>query len=235
MVYPPITTTLYGFSYSTEADSDTFWSLAAYFHSELPRLADAGMMGYYFVNTDVPQAAYDISSSPSVGMVRGLLLGPQLSAAQVRAIVTPMERHLSNLQWSDPVFVQGVVQEADTDFSRMWMRVTRTPGAGISGRLGSRLLGVSALNDTAELKRALQKASPPPWELLGHLVAGPGTREPPSGIPGGGNAVLPAWREAYTHVGKWIASRHTHDLRIEADTVEPCQSCLESGRQATTA
>lgn len=51
-VYPPTPVTYYPFFYSTKKDSDAFWSLSAYLYAKLPRLAEAGLMGYHFLNPD---------------------------------------------------------------------------------------------------------------------------------------------------------------------------------------
>ena len=87
------------------------------------------------------------------------------------------------------------------DFSSWWS-TTVPQDAGFSGRLGSRLLDEYALtSDMNKLQKALRTTTPVPWNLLGHLTAGPGTHNPPDGIAGGSDAVGPGWRVAYTHIG----------------------------------
>lgn len=135
------------------------------------------------------------------GMVSGEWIAPGMSPAEVTEIVKPMEDYISNAGWDDPVYLQGVPDKQD-DFSAWWSK-TEPQGGGYSGRLGSRLLDEKALtSDMSKLKETLKTTTPVPWNLLGHLVAGPGTHNPPDGIAGGSNAVGPGWREAYTHVGK---------------------------------
>lgn len=195
--YPSISTAEYLFSYNTTSDSDTFWSMTAYFHSQLPWLSEAGLMGYYFAFPRAP----GVQNQSIQGQVSGQLLGPGLSVSEVQSLVKPMEEYISNPDWADKVFVSGIGAEHQ-DFAAWWAR-SEPQAAGYSGRLGSRLLGAKALtSDFEALQVALKISTPAPWNLLGHLTAGPGTHSPPDGIPGGSNAVGPGWRKAYTHIGK---------------------------------
>lgn len=207
-VYAPVPATRYTFSYATKKDSDTFWSMTARFHAELPRLVDAGLMGYYFVNANDQHETKD-----HAGKVQGILIGPQLSASEVQAIMLPMQVQLSNAsQWNDPVYLDVACQE-HRDFTEMWNRIGKPYQVGASARIGSRLLDRGALfGNMTKLEDALRKSSPQPWEVLGHLVGGPGTKRPPNGIAGGENAVVPAWRETVTHVSESIPSPSSSDI-----------------------
>ena len=195
-MYPSVSLGTYLFSYNTTTDSDTFWSMNAYFHSQLPRLADAGISSYYYVFPLNPTQ----KNASMQGQLAGEFLGAGLAAKDIAAAVAPMEKYFENVGWSDPISGGGYPIDYP-DFSKYW--ATQPPqGAGFSGRLGSRLLDEKALTgDIEKLKSALRTTTPPPWNTLGHLVAGPGTHHPPDGIPGGSNAVGPAWRKAYTHIG----------------------------------
>lgn len=177
--YPATAITEYLFSYNTTSDSDAFWSMIAYFHSELPRLSQAGLMGYYFV---YPLAA-GITNASIQGQVSGQFLAPGLSAAEVEEIVQPMEVKISNADWGDPAYVSGIGVE-HSDFSTWWAN-SEAQAAGYSGRLGSRLLDDKALTSNMDkLKAALKQSTPSPWHLLGHLTAGPRTHNPPDGDTG---------------------------------------------------
>ena len=197
-MYPSISLGTYLFSYNTTSDSDTFWSMNAYFHSQLPRLADAGISSYYYVFPLSPMQ----KNASMQGQLAGEFLGAGLAAKDVAAAVAPMEKHFQNAGWGDPIYGGGYLVDYP-DFSKYW--ATQPPqDAGFSGRLGSRLLDEKALTgDMGKLKLALKKTTPIPWNTLGHLVAGPGTHSPPDGIPGGSNAVGPAWRKSYTHIGRY--------------------------------
>lgn len=191
--YPALAFSEYLFSYNTTADSDAFWNLATYFHTQLPKLAESGVMGYYYVRPDTGSAEPD----PAIrGKVQGEWLVPGRSAAQASAILAPMEQHMREAQWGDKVGVSSIATEIPS-FSAAWAE-TSGQAVGGSGRLGSRLLDGPALTaNFTKLKAALKTATASSALLLGHLVAGPGVH---NAVVPGGNAVLPAWRKAYTHV-----------------------------------
>ena len=191
--YPALAFTDYIFSYNTTANSDAFWNLATYFHTQLPKLAESGVMGYYYIRPDTGTAEPD----PAIrGKVQGEWLVPERTAAQASAILAPIEQYMRNAQWSDKVGVSSIVTEVP-DFSAAWAERS-AESVGGSGRLGSRLLDGPALTGNfTKLKAALKTATASSELLLGHLVAGPGVR---NAVVPNGNAVLPAWRTAYTHI-----------------------------------
>lgn len=178
--------TLLSTAYSTTAESDTFWNLATLFHTWIPRLSEAGVMGYYYI----------LSNSTGLGLVTGDLLVPEKSVAEAQAILAPMEAQIRASNWTDKVSISDTGTSYPS-YSSFW--AMNSPAAvGFDARLGSRLLDKEALTaNTTQLKAALQNANPPTRQLLGHMVAGPGPRN--IKVPGG-NAVLPAWRSTYSHV-----------------------------------
>ncbi|QKX55520.1 uncharacterized protein TRUGW13939_02614 [Talaromyces rugulosus] len=196
IAYERLPTIGYRFSYDTVADSDTFWSLAAYFHQQLSRLSDAGAMGYYYV---VPAAPSSNNSSDNIGTISGFWLFPEKTLKEVGDIMSPMENYmLSSPPWAEDTITgdKKVVEWTDflTEFSQ-----NEPQTVGFDVRLGSWLLDETALSRPLEtLKTQLRKSTPPPWELLGHLVAGKGVQN--ATVPGGSNAVSPHWRNAYSHV-----------------------------------
>ena len=198
--YPRLPVTIYSFAYSTTATSDTFWSLIAYFHSQLPDLSDAGVMGYYFISSNNSASTSDPARQ---GTLTGAWILPQRSVEQAQAIFAPMEKNLDMnvFKWTDPVFLSNNTLPAP-DFTKAWLAVSPPGQVGTEVRLGSRLLDRKALSsDPERMKNLLKQASPSPADpILGHLVAGAGVRNVKNGIPGGSNAVLPAWRDAYVHL-----------------------------------
>lgn len=200
--YPGFGTTLYTFSYNTTSNTDTFWSLAAYFHSQLPTLSDDGVMGYYWVSPDTGPGA-----DPAVrGSLYGVWLLPEKTVEQSQKIIAPMEQVIRNntMKWADPVRLDNYTLFGP-DFTSIWSMNT-PESVGLELRLGSRLLGRKALEtDLQTLKTQLKKTtSNPLYSILGHLVAGQGVKNVK--IPGGSNAVLPAWRSAYVHIGQYFRS-----------------------------
>ncbi|EXJ63321.1 uncharacterized protein A1O5_11642 [Cladophialophora psammophila CBS 110553] len=198
--YPALPMAVYSFSYNTTANSDTFWSLVAYFHNQLPELSDAGAMGYYFI---FPNNNASQSESAYLGSVAGVWLVPNKTVEEARLIFMPMEQTLQNntFNWTDRIFLQNA-SVPTLDFTKFWMATVPGGNVGSEVRLGSRLLDRAALkSDPGKLKRLFKQTTPiPQYPILGHVVAGKGVRTVKNGIPGGSNSVLPAWREAYTHI-----------------------------------
>ena len=199
--YPSLPLSIYTFSYNTTANSDTFWSLITYMHSQLPSLSDAGAMGYYFMtpnNSAIPDPAIQ-------GQFSGVWLLPNKTLQQTRSLLSPSEHNLSTnaLKWADPIHLSNTTF-ASTDYTKTWLALSPPGSVGAEVRLGSRLLDRKSLlqNQTlvTQLFRTANSQSPA-ITFLGHMVAGRNVARPPHGIPGGSNAVLPAWRrDIITHV-----------------------------------
>ncbi|KAJ9613552.1 hypothetical protein H2200_003494 [Cladophialophora chaetospira] len=199
--YPTFPITVYGFSYNTTANSDTYWSLIAYFHSQLPELSDAGAMGYYFMTPNNSVGQPDVARQ---GMLAGAWFLPNKTVQQAREIFAPLEATLRNstFGWNDHVLMTNTSVSLP-DFTKAWQVISSPGSVGSDVRLGSRLLDRKALkSDPAKVKKLFKKANTlPQYTFLGHLIAGKGVKNVKNGIPGGDNAVLPAWRrDVYTHI-----------------------------------
>lgn len=199
--YPTFPLTLYSFSYNTTANSDTFWSMIAYFHSQLPEISDAGVMGYYWMT---PDNSAGQPNATSEGSLYGAWLLPNKSPQQTKQIIEPLEQTLKNntFGWADDVLVSNTTYTFP-DYTKAWLALSPPQSVGADVRLGSRLLDRTALrSNPAKLKRLFKQANMNPQAtFLGHLVAGKGVKQVKNGIPGGDNSVLPAWRrDVYTHI-----------------------------------
>ncbi|KIW33495.1 uncharacterized protein PV07_00341 [Cladophialophora immunda] len=198
--YPVLPAAVYTFSYNTTANSDTFWSLVAYFHNQLPELSDAGIMGYYFIT---PNNSASQSDPARMGSVSGFWFAPNKSVEETQHILAPMEQTIQKnaYNWTDAIFVSNVSAPVP-DFTKFWLAFVTPQSVGSEVRLGSRLFDRAALKtDPAKLKRLFKQTSPiPQYPILGHVVAGKGVKTVKNGIPGGSNSVLPAWRKAYAHI-----------------------------------
>ena len=198
--YDVLPFTSYDFAYNTTADSDTFWTMAAYFHSQIPRLVKSGLMGYFWVT---PLESLEPNATMQ-GKLYGEWLAPNVSLDQVRQHLAPIEEYFKSADLGDAIFVSGNGEEFP-DYTKGYAAIKDPDTAGIPVRLGSRLLDEQALSKpVSELKTALRKASggSARWPILGHVIAGPGTASPRGGIAGGSNAVLSAWRKACMQMGK---------------------------------
>jgi hypothetical protein len=156
-------------------------------------------MGYYFITADTGEQEPD----PAIrGKLFGVWLLPEQSAEKANATMAPFQRAISEEAsgWPDPVHIDSTLVEFP-DFSTFWQ--LNPPGTvGTPGRLGSRLLGRDALSiEQEELKQVLKNSTLiPQFSILGHVVAGNGVKN--ANIVGGNNSVLPAWRDAITHLGR---------------------------------
>ena len=192
--YPSISFTEYLFQFNTTANSDTYWNLTTLFHSFIPSLSEAGVMGYYYAT---PRSESEADPSKR-GKLQGVLFLPEKTPAEAEKILAPLVTAVNSSNWDDRIYSEkGAIPYPA--FSQQLAVQAASGDAGEDGRLSSRLLDHDALtSDPVKLKEALRKSTPPPWLINGHLVAGPGVR---NAVPAGGsNAVLPAWRRAYTHV-----------------------------------
>lgn len=200
--YENLPYTEFSFAYNTTANSDAFWSMVAYFHSEVPRLSKAGLMGYFtFLPVDTTEQNRSMQAK-----LEGELLAPNLSLPQVRALLAPMEEHIKTAQWGDPILIGSYGQERPS-FSNGFAIENPPESVGLPVRLGSRLLDEKALTKPLPLLKEVLRTASGEWPTLGHIVAGPGTWSPKGGVAGGSNAVFPAWRKACMQIGTSTRSK----------------------------
>jgi hypothetical protein len=199
--YDVLPYTSFEFAYNTTANSDTFWTMVAIFHQELPQLVKSGLMGYFYV---VPFDATERNITLE-GKLYGEWLAPGLTLEQVRRHLAPVEERIAAAHLTDStVSIYGNGNE-HPDFTKGFATNNPPDTAGVPVRLGSRLLDEQALSTPLnELRDALRKASADSAGLpiLGHVIAGPGTWSPKGGVVNGSNAVLPAWRKAVMQMGR---------------------------------
>jgi hypothetical protein len=183
--------------------------MVAYFHNALPQVVKSGLMGYFWVT---PYDATEPNATMQ-GKLHGEWFAPNMTVDQVRHHLALVEKHIKSDDPSDAISVSGDGDE-HPDYTKGFATHNGPDSAGVPVRLGSRLLDEQALSKPiSELKVALRNASggSAHWPILGHVIAGPGTWSPRGGIPGGSNAVLPAWRKACMQMGKHQSAQHyTH-------------------------
>ena len=201
LAFPSLPVITYEFAYNTTVNSNTYWDLVIYFHTQLPNLSDHGVMGYYWATPDASAALGE--TDPAIqAKVFGAWFLPGDTFEDAHATLEEFEKNLKSKSqdWEDEVRISSLAAPP-LDISTL---LSLFPGGTVGSevRLGSWLLGREALtNDTETLKTALQKTNTIPQDiLLGHVVAGNGVKN--ATIVGGSNSVLPAWRNAITHVGK---------------------------------
>ncbi|KIV93292.1 hypothetical protein, variant [Exophiala mesophila] len=206
LAFPSLPVITYEFAYNTTVNSNTYWDLVTYFHTQLPNLSDHGVMGYYWATPDASAAIGE--TDPAIqAKVFGAWFLPGDTFEDAHATLEEFEKNLKSKSqdWEDEVRISSLAAPP-LDISTL-LSLFSGGTVGSEVRLGSWLLGREALtNDTETLKTALQKTNTIPQDiLLGHVVAGNGVKN--ATIVGGSNSVLPAWRNAITHVGKLRRNR----------------------------
>ena len=193
--YPLQPVTTWGFLINS-TNNDALWDATTYFHSQLAQLNEAGLTCYYFVRT---------SSGPRInGTLYGLFIS--YGETNVTQLVQPLVKGMNAGPWFNKTSGFGGITTQYPNLYAFTMNGQHTEQVGNDGRLGSRLLDEQSLtSDPKKLRAALEASTPPGQLLMGHLTAGKGVRE--AKVEGGGNAVLPAWRYSYVHMGK-----HLHNL-----------------------
>lgn len=169
-----------------------FWDVIAYVHSQFPTLGDAGLSGYFFL-ASVP--GY-INSTMDTGMMGAAALLSH-DTTEIDSLFREMNATIqqrwpggAGLYNEPPTFYDGFLDWYAENYDQ--------GGAGGAALLTSRLLGRETLNgDPDALAHALKAAAGPEGRIESYIVAGKGTAE--AKPRGGGNAVHPAWRTAYTH------------------------------------
>ena len=154
-------------------------------------------MGYYNVEPEAITDSYQ--KIGSYGTIYGFWLVPEKTTLEVRDIMKPLEAAVAAAVPSG----QATIAYSPTVFTDFWEYEQHSPygGVGVEGRLGSRLFDqVALVGNHSNATDLWKQTTPLGQKLLGHLVAGPGPRK--AVIPGGSNAVLPAWRKAFAHIGE---------------------------------
>lgn len=206
--YPQLSATMQSYSFATSANSDTYWSLVAYFHTQVARISEAGGMGYHYV---VPGSSLGDPSLAESQVLAGLWVFPNKTEEHVNKTLLPLYEEVAKADWAvDPIHPQANNTFVPNIIAYL---ANGTPeNAGVSGRLGSWLVDGPGLSNFTELKEQFRTAVPAQSILISHVIAGPGVRDATKNMPGGENAVLPAWRKAYTHVGKYFSSYRSFEI-----------------------
>ncbi|OBT51945.1 hypothetical protein VE04_06432 [Pseudogymnoascus sp. 24MN13] len=181
------------------SSSDAYYDALTTVFEESPDLGDLGISAYYFGAANVSAADYGI---PVPGMINGFIGGfmlPLIDASNTSdSLLTAVNATLAKaIKGAEDQFLTSVTETTFDDFWS-WYKDNNGPlNAGFDAILGSRLLDRKSLTgNRATLKEALIVA-PGNGTLLGHLVSGKAVHN--AKIPGGSNAVNPAWRSAYVH------------------------------------
>lgn len=200
--YPPTSVSIASYFIAAPAGSDEFWSMLAYFHSQIPAISEAGGAGYHYLTRG------ETIDMPGYDALSGAWFFAHKTVEQVHAVLDPVHAAMNASDWATVPLYLSLNSSGPFD-AMTFLSMSGSEAAGISGRLGSWLLDENALTSNfTMLKENLRATAPKPWNMISHVVAGPGVRNAASNLPGGSNAVLPAWRKAYTHIGKMYLYLH---------------------------
>lgn len=180
--------------------NSTFYSdIITYTLSQIPSLMDAGLSGYHFVTNRMPMPIPDPNLPRTINGFAGVAILPDKTIEETDQLFAPLNHTLAE-KWPGEASLFKNITSYDSFLS--WFNVNYDQGlAGGNSYLVSRLLSKHTLeNITPQSKKAFMT----PLSTLGSyaifMVGGKGVIN--AKPRGGGNAVNPAWRNAYVHMGK---------------------------------
>lgn len=183
------------------ANSTALPDVIAYLFAQFPTLMDGGLSGYNFVQSGIDNPTPGPGAPGKVsGMTGSYILQDDDDPEAIPRLIGPIEEAIRE-RWGGAVASTLNVSSYDSFLG--WYRENLDPeSAGFDVYLRSRLLDREALEgDERALRRALEPTLGDPLSgLQAFMVGGEGVRD---AVPrGGGNSVLPAWRNAYVHASK---------------------------------
>ncbi|KAK6541995.1 hypothetical protein TWF694_007767 [Orbilia ellipsospora] len=170
----------------TSNDTDVMWDFLGYVHSELPRITNAGMMGYSFIYNDESQKVGWAAAFITVGG----------SIENATKILQPLYDETATSKYKDHIIYSQdnyTFPNYLSYFLVFFPEATTTTNAV----LPSRLLDEQALTvDPAYFSATLKKMwSPFVGAYLGHIIGGPGVAQ----YKDVDMALNPAWRRTVDH------------------------------------
>jgi hypothetical protein len=134
----------------------------------------------------------------------GIFMLPILDAANTSdSLLTAVNKVVAEAQkGAEDQFFSSVTEKTYDDFWAYYQENNGPKNAGGDGILGSRLLDRKALTGNRTALREALIIAPGKGVLSSHLVSGKGVFN--AKIPGGSNAVNPAWRSSYIHAGSYL-------------------------------
>jgi hypothetical protein len=183
--------------------------MIAYFMSQFPSLADAGVSGYPQIFKNV--YSYLSPTIPVTGLMGLVLMLDTTNSTDITSLFDPIFNYI-NTTWSGEFAFTATPTWYPSHYA--WYEVNYDPSsAGYENVMSSRLLDREAL--TGNLTKAKEA-----YELFADgggsnmfMVSGKGVHD---AVPrGGSNAVLPAWRSTYVHASKYMPALASFSLRLE--------------------
>ncbi|EWC44300.1 hypothetical protein DRE_01126 [Drechslerella stenobrocha 248] len=199
-----ITTAAQSFNLTSD-DTDVFWDWMAYVHSEIPRLSEAGVMGYSYIFNDT--STQKLSWMALLTTVGG-------STDEITQLLDPLYANATSEKYKDHI-ASGQSNVTFPSFATYFSAVFREDTTRGPTLLPSRLLDGRALTEDPVLLAATLKKMWGPFvgAYLGHLVGGPGVSQ----YKNVDMALNPAWRRTYNHliVGSGFDTDATKDVALD--------------------
>ncbi|KAH6971021.1 hypothetical protein BKA56DRAFT_558365 [Ilyonectria sp. MPI-CAGE-AT-0026] len=181
----------------TTPDAPFLYDLIAYTLSMFPTLGDAGLSGYSFITSGIPNPMPSPGAPAELaGVIGQFILQDTEDTQYLENILAPLNQTIQT-RWS--AGVQMIVGNVAYGSFLEWFDDHYDQGtAGNSSYLVSRLLDKPALqNDQASLARAVKAALSVSGGIGAFLVSGKGVHDVKP--RGGSDAVNPGWRKSYVH------------------------------------
>lgn len=193
---PPLTG-LVVYMMTPDLTSPSIFASVAYIVSQFPSLGDRGLSGYSYMLSSYPNPL-DGGATSVAGFFGTFVLQDTQDPSDMNDLWDPILAHVSDT-WPDLIVVPNVTTYPS--FLGWYAENYDKSTTGEDVYVGSRLLGADALtaNLTANAEAFKQFASG--GAGTAYLVSGKGVHD--AKPRGGGNAVLPAWRNAYVHASKF--------------------------------
>src|SRR6266536_482738 len=179
---------------------EAYWDVMASLFSKYPSLDAQGLSCYSFLAANFTSAEFNITAPINgyLGSFNLAALYPENTTASFEAVLKNTIAEVT-APYPPLTFFSSVTTTAYPDFWTWWKDNNGPLNAGGDGLIGSRLLDGKALTaDLTALKEALKGTALSGITSM-YLVSGHGVHN--AVVPGGSNAVNPAWRTSYVHSG----------------------------------
>lgn len=199
----------------TDADAPFVYDLLAYSLSSLPKLGEAGLSGYTFSTTRLPNPIPSPGGPAEIAGILGIFIAQDPDdVGQLSEVFNSMNETIQE-RWAGAVQFHNMPTMYDS-FLEWFSQYYDHGGAGNDTYLVSRLLDEEALRSEG-LKDAVRAATGGSGGMSAFLVSGKGVRDV---VPrGGGDAANPAWRRSLVHARKLKAS-HIYLLILTISSYE---------------
>jgi len=183
------------FVFMMEADQTAIFDVGAYILSQLPELGDNGLSGYVYVALRMENPVPTPGAPEEIAAVFGVLVLQDTSDEDdILKLWSPVNNTVHS-RW--PGMVENIQRLMAFGSYSDWLELYYdSRGSGVNSYVSSRLLDNLALtSNLSALADVIKSTTDVAGRFTGFLVSGQGVRDAP--IRGGGNAVSPAWRDAY--------------------------------------